>query len=239
MRKKEGLQKVTKPRAQEIVRLSNSLAYIPSIPDSGKLDKKESAYIARILMGPVLTRKWLEKLPTEKRQYFIKTVTRSLNILAGDDRDRLVMNTTHVLHEDTRRNIWEFNHAEILKAIDFISTSKGRFPFTTEIAQITGLSRPTVDRHLKEYQNSPQYKQRQEEFVMMRENVLARVYYLAINGNVKAMQVFLNFTGPSPVRIGSQTNYIQYNSLTITEDDLKRLPPDKVGQISEIINSPA
>lgn len=227
-----GLPAVTKTAIKE---LSSRLNFIQSVPESARLNNNERTLIAQLLLGPVRTRKWYDKLKPNIKDTTRRTIIKGLNQIAGEDRDRLIEVVENALPFDTKKTIWDYNHAAILKGIDELTKETIRFPSTTELQERTGLSRTTIARHLREYKTSPQFHQQQENLTLMRENILARVYVLASKGDTKAMKVFLEATGAQSGRVRNQTNYIQYNSLRITEEDLKRLPDEKLEKLLMIL----
>ena len=98
------------------------------------------------------------------------------------------------MHPETRYDLCELNHFLIHKAIDSLTREYNRFPTKQELAKNILLIRVTITKHLKEYYKSEKYSERQDEYMVMRENVLVRLYKYASNGDTNAAKIFLDTT---------------------------------------------
>jgi len=99
-------------------------------------------------------------------------------------------------------------------------------PSKVEIAKKTELSRPTIHKHLKDYSNHPLYLEQTEQFRIVREKVLAKVFKFAVNGDIKAAKLFLEFIGNADLKCNTvtiQNNYIQINQIKITQKAAAKL----------------
>ena len=165
---------------------------------------------------------------------------KGLNYLSHDDRDRFIGKLSPILQAQARYDLWEVNHFPILKAIDTLTREYNRFPSKKELAKDTGLSRVTITKPLREYYKSEQYQNRQNEYIVMRENVLARLYKFASTGDTKAAKIFLyNTSMVEPKRSiqNQQNNFIQINGATITQEQIKLLPVDQQAKLFEMMQS--
>lgn len=168
----------------------------------------------------------------------VAIMTAGVQFLGSKDRDVFIERINQVWHSSNKNTLWDFNHASIIYAIDKLTRDTGRFPGRVTISEKTGLSRNTVNKHLKEYFGSQQHHEKQEEFIVLRESLLAKVYKYAIGGDMKAAKIFIQATGhmnPAQQIKNQQNNFIQINGIVITESDLQKLPADKQMQIQEII----
>jgi hypothetical protein len=197
-------------------------------------------YIIAILYGP----KWqvgeMEALPKEEHDRYVAAFNYASNNLAHEDRDRYLRKIDAILHTDTRHDLWELNHFLILKAIDNLTRECNRFPTKQELGKDTGLSRVTITKHLKEYYKSEKYAERQDEYLVMRENVLARLYKYASNGDTKAAKIFLDTTSiieQKPKIQKQQNNFIQINGATITQEQIRQLPQEQQVKLFEVLQS--
>ena len=115
-------------------------------------------------------------------------------------------------------------------------------PSKTEIAAKTELSRQTVHKHLKEYNTHPEYIGQVEQFKFMASKVFAKVYHLAITGDVAAAKLYFSVLGYSDkfksntTRIQNQNNYIQINGTVLSQESLKQLSPEQLNSIETLLN---
>jgi hypothetical protein len=114
-------------------------------------------------------------------------------------------------------------------------------PSKTELATKTELSRQTIHKHLKEYSAHPVYLGQIEQFKFLTSEVLAKVFKFAVNGDIRAAKLYFELMGningqplANPA-IKTQNNYIQINNTLLTEEMVKKLTPEQLKQIEEII----
>ena len=92
----------------------------------------------------------------------------------------------------TRNKTWENNHSAIVRAVSILMNEHGRVPSTTEIARQTNLSRQTVAKHLQTFTSHPLYREEIEQFRSQSKDVLAIISNHALNGNMKAIKLYLH-----------------------------------------------
>ncbi len=68
---------------------------------------------------------------------------------------------------------------------------------------------------------------------MLNSTILSRLFDLGFNGDVRACRLFLDFT--SGIKGKDTVNYIQINSLLVTEDTIKQLPHARLKEIEILI----
>ena len=151
--------------------------------------------INSVLSLKKITEKDLEILNDAERVKLYQIMTEKFNELRGDDRDDFYEKIEAVTAPESKNQLWELNHNSIIWGISAFISEYGRMPSKTEIASKTELSRQTVHKHLKEYQNNPLYLENQQQFQFMQSKVLARVFQFAINGDIKAFRLYLECTG--------------------------------------------
>lgn len=203
------------------------------------LQKFTESDCKKILQSP-LTDEFLEGMPEEDRDFLFAYLNKEINVLKGEELDKLWMNVEPIAAQSSKNQMWERNHMKITFATGKLMTECGRMPTPGEIADETKLSRVTVSKHLKGYKSSPIYQQQIDQFIFMRDKVLAKVYKFAVEGNMKAAKLFLEYTGGNGSQgntYNTQNNYIQVNDYRITQEAVKQLTPDQIKQIEGILKS--
>lgn len=190
-----------------------------------------------------ITHKDLDILTTAERGKFLKEVNVKLVDLKGLERDALIKQFELIFSNETNNHFWEYNHCHITNAISTLMQEYGRMPSKVELANHTGLSRPTIDKHLKEYTSNPIYLQEVEQFKFMTAKVLARVFKFAVSGDIRACKLYLEFMGnmnglTGNTTINTQNNFIQINGLTISQEQIMKLAPKKLIQVERLLNNP-
>ena len=187
-----------------------------------------------------ITFKDIDILTIGENKEFIKEVNAKLAILKGKERDALLKQFEIIFCDETKNQLWEYNHAQITSAITLLLQEFGRMPSKVEIANKTGLSRPTIDKHLKEYASNPLYIQEIEQFRFMTAKVLSKVFAFAINGDIRACKLYLEIAGNmnglnSSKTINNQNNFIQINGLTISQEQIQQLNAKQKAKIKDIL----
>ncbi len=139
-----------------------------------------------------------------------------------------------------RRERWYANEAFINTFINNSLFDSRILPSVSQIAMGTGLSRMTVHKHLQERRNSEYYSEKTEMLRGMTDTVLAELYKIGIRqGNVKALNAFLNFVSPTrspqPSQSNTQNNYIQINGMILSQENIKQLNPEQLQTIENIL----
>lgn len=170
-------------------------------------------------------------------------ITEIFNQLKGVERDRFYRKIEAAITKDTKNQIWENNHNQITWAIATLMQEYGRMPSQTEIAIKTELSRQTINKHLKEYATAPQYVEQIEQFRFMTAKVLAKVFYYAVNGDMRAAKLYFSVIGnnngqaPQNTLIKNQNNYIQINGTMLSQETVKHLNPEQLNSIETILKT--
>jgi hypothetical protein len=121
-------------------------------------------------------------------------------------------------------------------------------PTQNYIAEITGFSRQTVNKHLSEGEDASVYAEHIRNFSAMAPHVLTRIVKAATSrdNSVPAMRLYFEllekFQGKGQLSIpGTQHNYIQINNTIVKQEALQQLHPEQLKQIEEMMqrNLPA
>jgi hypothetical protein len=92
-----------------------------------------------------------------------------------------------------------------------------------------------------------------EKFKMLNPNLLSTLYNMGQQGDLKAAKLFFdrtdapeknntanqNYTETGLVRvIENQHNYIQVNQTRLSQEEIQKLPPERLKQIEELLRLP-
>ena len=201
-----------------------------------KIERK----VHRLLAKNPIPRHQFEKLTREEKKVFSDVINEKIRTLQYEERDQFLEKLESQLNfypqQEFKFTIWESNHFLISETIENYITTYGRYPTKTHLQAMTGLSRPTINEHLKTLSASPHYKKYTEQFAMMTDRVIGAVTKSAIEGNVSAQRLFLELMGGNlNKKIGTQNNFIQINGITVTEERLRTLPADQLKTIEDIL----
>ena len=97
----------------------------------------------------------LLQLDREEWAPFMNEVITRLNSLKADAFDRFYEKVEAVLLPETKNHLWERNNFLISGAIHNHIHEHCCMPTKQEISNVTGLSRQTIHKHLKEYADHP------------------------------------------------------------------------------------
>jgi hypothetical protein len=183
----------------------------------------------------------LEILNEQERYEFNETLSKKFNQLSGIDRDIFLKKIDPVTNDQTRNQLWEYNQSRITWAVSDLMQEYGRMPSQTELAEKTGLSRQTINKHLKGYSSHQLFIEQQEQFNFMASRVLTKVFNYAVKGDMRAAKLFLNATGAignsNKTLIQNQNNYIQINNTVLSQETIKQLNPEQLNAIEEILKT--
>lgn len=209
-RQKKGLQKFTESKIDELMKLEQ------------------------------ITAEDLLKLNSEERDQFNTIITEKLNTLKNQERDLFLRKIEPITVQDTKNQLWDYNHNKIIQALNTFIKDYGRMPTNIEISTSTDLSRQTIHKHLKEFSKHPLYIEECEKFKIMASKVLARVFSYAVNGDIKAAKVYLQFIGYMNLQtrntnIKHQSNFIQINGTVLSQEQIKMLDHLQLAKIESIL----
>ena len=182
----------------------------------------------------------IDNLSEGQRLEFGTVLTQKLNNLKGNAHDLFIEKINDILPEDAKNQIWENNHSVITRAISVLMAKIGRMPTKNEIAVESGLSRQTVNKHLKGYAQHPLYAEQLQQFRFMADKVLTTVFLKAKEGDSKAARLYFDVIRPgkldgSVTSIKTQNNYIQINGIVLSQESIKKLSSEQLNQIERIV----
>lgn len=131
---------------------------------------------------------------------------------------------------------FEMNHVKIVSFIRKFLMQYGSFPQVSLIAENTELSRTTIYKHLEQFDRDSYRKIEARKIQIMRDSILGKLYFEALNNNnTKAAGLYLKYTQSADDPLQTTTNYIQINSIQLTQDAIEELPSESICEIEEII----
>ncbi len=189
-----------------------------------------------------ITRKDFLQLNDEEKDYLINKINRDANRLKGEEQEEFLERVAPVLHAGFQDDIWETNHANIVQAINKYIAKHGIMPRKSDLLEMTGVSRRTLYKHLKEYEHNPNYLEQKDRYKLVSGKILAILYREASGGDMKAIKLFLEATGAinsgsssSKNYVENQHNYIQINQTRLSQEEIKKLRPDQLKKIEQIL----
>jgi hypothetical protein len=182
----------------------------------------------------------LDNLNNDERRHLAAVSTKMLQRLKGKERDDFLNKIELVIPASTQQQVWESNHYNITAAISKLMEEHGCMPSKNSIVEVTGLSRQTISKHLKEYKTHPGHTAEMEQFKMMTPKVMAKVFKFAVNGDMRAARLYLEMVGAINKRQGNkvvneQNNYIQINNTILSQETIKRLSAEQLNQIESVV----
>ncbi|QKJ30236.1 hypothetical protein HQ865_10825 [Mucilaginibacter mali] len=196
--------------------------------------------IRRLLAQKKITVKDVENLTKLEHQYLGELATHTLNRLTGKERDDYLDKIDLIMNADTKNSLWEHNHTVITAAIANLMRQYGTMPTKSNIAEATGLTRQTIARHIKQYQAHPGFAEEMDRFKLLSQDVLAKVFKYASNGDMRAARLYFEMVGaiskrPAGAVVNQQHNYIQINNTILSQENLDRLSAEQLAQIEQIV----
>lgn len=214
--KKQGLQKLTETEKKITTLLAKNKIHKSEV--FGFLNNEEMN-----LLGALLTKK--------------------LNESKGDARDVLLNQISDILPEDTKNQLWENNHYQIVQSMTKLIDEFGKMPTKNAIASDTGLSRQTVYKHLNGFATHPLYIEQLQQFKFMADRVLGKVIKAASLGDMKAARLYFDVIGnlntqtEKKVSIKKQNNFIQINGTILSQETIKQLNEKQINKIEAILKT--
>ena len=195
--------------------------------------------VDRLFTQEKITPEDIQDLNKLERDHLAQAATKMLDQLKGPERDNFLNKIEQIVPAGTKKDIWEHNQLAINNAIANYMRQYGIMPTKSAIAEQTGLSRQTVTKHFNEYKSGPEYTEQMEQFKFMAPRILANVYKVAGNGDIRAARLFFEMVGainkPGSTIINEQKNYIQINNTILSQENLKQLTAEQLNQIENII----
>lgn len=137
--------------------------------------------------------------------------------------------------QNLRRDRWYINDSIIKNYINKQLLEYSYLPNNTDISKATGLSRVTIDKHIKENGASIYKTDEIDKYKLLNNNAINRLYKIGMNeNNLKALKMFIDYTG-DPKKTTINNNYIQINNTRIDSLLIEQLPYDTRNQIEALI----
>ena len=175
----------------------------------------------------------------DEMMHFNQEMQNKMGVLQGIEKEAFLEQVDGILTADTKNQLWEQNHSNIMWAISVLTEEYSNFPPVNLIAQKLNLSRTTVHKHIKAFKEHSSYKAQQKSVEMMADKIVWQMYRLANNGDVKAGRLFLEVAGKigkqKPQSVNTQNNYIQINGMVFNDEKLKSLKPEQLKSIETIL----
>lgn len=204
--------------------------------------------INSVLALKKITPEDIKSFSNEEREELSQVIQTRYNQSKGDERELFYEKIEAIMVDETKREIWETNHGNIIWAISVLIKENGRMPTKTEIALKTHLSRQTIYKHLKEYKSNPFNAEFQEQFTIMYPKLMASVFQYAINGDMRAAKLYLEGIGAlkntssgnkgnNNTLIQNQNNYIQIGGTILNQEIIQNLKPEQISTIEGILKT--
>lgn len=212
-----------------------------------KLTQSESKINSALALKKI-TPEDIKDFTKEEREELGYVIQTRYNQAKGEEKELFYEKIEAIMVDETKRDVWETNHGNIIWAISVLIKENGRMPTKTEIALKTNLSRQTIYKHLKEYKSNPFNAEFQEQFTIMYPKLMASVFQYALNGDMRAAKLYLECIGAlkTPLSgsngnnntlIQNQNNYIQINGMVLSQETVKNLTPEQLNTIEGILKT--
>tara|TARA_R110002049_G_scaffold80452_4_gene204630 strand:- start:1187 stop:1912 length:726 start_codon:yes stop_codon:yes gene_type:complete len=137
-----------------------------------------------------------------------------------------------------RNHTYESNHHLITSTINNSILDNNCFPSISQIKDKTGLSRQTIYNHLNCGLKSNYNRLVMGKLEYMAVHALSKLYLIGVkDNNASALKHFIELSGAinrNPIeRVNS---YVQINNVTITQEDIKNLPPKSIEAITKLLS---
>ncbi len=210
--------------------------------DALKTTKPLSQKVEQLLALKQITPEHTAALTPDEYKEFGAEINRLFATLTGKQLDQLQHKIDPIIPSDSRSELWESNHRRITNAINAHLQRYGTMPGRTLLAEQTGLSRQTIHKHVKEYEQNANYLAQQAQLKFMSSHVLGTVLKKAMQGDTQAAKLYFSMVGSQPAPapatlVQTNNNYIQINNTVLSQQKLNQLTPAQLAAIEGIINT--
>lgn len=149
--------------------------------------------------------------------------------------NRLAHKLSTVTKTPTNELVRETNQRRIQMAIQrLLSKNHGQMPSKTQIAEVTGLSRNTIQKHMKDFMENSEVV---EEYAIMVPHVMNTMLQKALKEeDVKAAKLYLDSTGKLLQQHANRPTYITIDTTTVSQADIEELCYMRKGLLLKIIS---
>ncbi len=208
------------------------------------LEPVPSKKVQALFKQPQITKRDADALSPEESKELFDIITRLFNELTGEEKDDFEFKIEPLLQPETKRQVWEQNHLKIVLAIQQNIQKYGTMPTRTQLAEETGISRKSIQHHIKEYEKNANYLAQKEQYKFMGNQLLTAMLRKGLGGDVGAAKLVFNIITPktetpatgSRTLVQNQNNYIQINNTVLNQEKLNQLTPAQLTAIEGIIN---
>ena len=198
--------------------------------------------IDSLLAQQKITLEDIEGMSNPERRRLANKATKILSKLTGIARDNFLEKIEQVMPGGGKNEIWEYNHTLISTFISNYMHEYEVMPGKSVIAEETGLSRPTITKHLVAYRQHPEFIAEMEQFKLMSNEILVNVFKHASKGNMRAARLYFEMVGtlnkqPAGTIVNAQNNYIQINNTILSQEKLKQLSTEQLTLIENIVTN--
>lgn len=155
----------------------------------------QKSTLSEVLKLEIITKDDFFKLNENDQNELLQLANKHSHGLKGDSRDKHYKKYWELISKETRCSLWESNHVKIINSIHTDLIDFGNIPAVTRLQELTGLSRKTIHKHLKEYKQSEYYQNVKDEFQILHSQVLKVVYRMAMKEDIRACKLLLEVTG--------------------------------------------
>lgn len=139
--------------------------------------------------------------------------------------DALMLKICDMGHIPANELVRERNHRKIQMAIHRLLNKYGQMPNKTQIAEVTGLSRQTIHKHMEEYVNTT--SNLAQEYAIMVPQVMNKVLQNALrNNDMRAAKMYLDTT-KDLMQQPARPSYVTIDTATISQADIEDMSEDK------------
>jgi len=191
-----------------------------------------------LLLLDKIEQQHIKALPPEKQVQFRKLLSDKLAALTGEERDAFLEKIAAIADPD---NVWEYNHSRITQYITQHIRQFSAMPTKATIAEVTGLSRQTVHKHVQGLANQPSNTLQNELYGVMKHALLNKILLCAMEGDMSAAKLYLqtmkeeNTRTTKDITIHKQSNYLQINGTVLNQQTIQQLRPEQLQQIEKVI----
>lgn len=158
--------------------------------------------------------------------------------MASECSDDMILNEGGTSEQDERTIQFQRNQNTLKRALIGYIAAHGTLPSTTTLAKITGLSRPTIQNHLKEDVLNVFFKQELLKVQLLSTDLLVKLYQMAQDGDLRAIKMLFDIIlSGQKVQVNTQNNFIQINNLRVQNNNFEKLSPKAKVKIEKIIRN--
>lgn len=201
---------------------------------------KKQIKVNRVLAMKTITINVWNSLNKREKRIANGILVERFNNAKGIERDKILAKMDSITGEQTKNQIWTINQTRISNSIVKLTQEFNRMPSKDEIAEECGLSRQTIHKHLSEYAEHPLFKEELTQFKFASTSLLAKIYKMAIQGDIKAAKLYFSVIGADVInkpQLGTQNNYIQINGMVLSQETIKHLNPEQLKSIETVLKT--